>query len=326
MRVTDNSDQTCAVCSRVIPGFYIDYYVSKEALPVFIQVFGKTAHGKTMWLNSLRLSLMRMSTLWSGFFYQSLTQLDQDTEKALETDRVRGLAPGSTQRRTRDQNEVFIMLLKHIPLWKSRMLVIMDHPGEYFETFKIPVKEIPYLKEASITTIMMISLFDLLNEGQRVNNLLNNYVQAMRNEIKIDLKKPPQRHLVIALTKADKIAGLPPTLKNYLEDDDVWQMANGDKEIVAPLDDQYMEEYVERMERVSKEIARWISSDPKNMPGGADMLGMIKEFKLDVRFTLMSATGRDLDPDGSSSGFNIAPRRVLDTFLWALEFQSQKQR
>lgn len=325
VRVTDETKQTCPNCSREIPIIYIQDY--EKAPPIYIQVFGWTGHGKTFFLDSLRLIMMGMNPLWSnsGYYYQSLTQLDLETETALLNERQKGVPAGSTQRKTRDQNEVYIMKLQSMALWGSRMLVIMDQPGENFEKLAVPVKEIPYLVNTE-TTIMLISLNDLIaNGGQNVAQLLNIYIQALLNA-KVNFAKA-RRKLVIALTKADKIKGLPVSLKNYLADDTVWPIVDGTMRVKRPLEGIALEEYLERMTHVSDEIENWIRTDVRNVPGGGAMMAMLKQYNIEARFTLHSATGQELSSEvvGEESGFNIAPRRVLDTFLWALEFQSEKK-
>jgi hypothetical protein len=52
------------------------------------------------------------------------------------------------------------------------------------------------------------------------------------------------------------------------------------------------------------------------------MVGLIKKYNIDARYTMMSATGQAVDP-GLGGNLNIMPRRVLDAFFWALEFQSR---
>lgn len=325
VRVSDEFNQTCPSCGKPIPTIYIQRY--DDAPPIIISIFGWSNHGKTFFLDALRLILMEMSPLWPGYFYQSLTQLDLDTERMLREARRQGRNTEATQRRTRDQNEAYVMLLEHVALWDSRMLVMMDHPGESFENMGIPTSEIPYLVGTE-TTVMLVSLPDLIAGHGSLNQLLTIYIDALTKQ-KVNFRKGPRRRLIIAFTQADRmIKALPQPLQVYLQDDEVWPMINSDKELTQHWDEQVMEEYVERMKRVSDEISKWMSRDNRNVPGGTATLAMIAQYNLDARFTIMTATGGQLnattDNDTRQAGFNIAPRRVLDTFLWALEFQSKR--
>lgn len=303
----------CPRCHYPIPIGYLQNY--EYAPPIFIQVFGWTAHGKTMFLDVLRLILLDMSAVWSAYIHEPLTRLDLEHQRALRTDRQQGNPPGSTPKKDRDQNEVYIMLLKNMERWQSRMLVVMDHAGERFETFdQVPVQEIPYLLNTP-TTIMLISLPDMEREGrgESMDQLLHIYLETMRKN-NVDFKKM-YRKLVIVFTKADLIKDLPANLRYYLMDDDTWQFVTYPTQAL-PLNPQSLAEYLERMGRVSDEIRNWIQT----LVGGTNLVRLIESYNIDARYSLISATGQDLEISG---GANIVPRRVLDPFFWALEFQSQ---
>lgn len=315
-------DRRCNNCSLEIPGGYIENF--EVSPPIFMQVFGWTKHGKTLFLDTLRLTLMTMHPIWpNDYFYEGFTQLDLDKDREIRAIRQRGIMADSTQARTRDQNEVYIMNLRNMERWKNRMLVIMDHPGEYFEDLSVPVAEIPFLVNTP-TTVMLISLPDILDDsqntaGESIDQLFSIYAATLRKN-KVDFKKE-KRKLIIVFTKADKTKGLPANLKHYLMDDSIWSSIDNVKQSEM-LTSFRVAEYLERMQRVSDEIAHWIQTDSRNVPGGANFIGLMNNYNVDYRFTLMSATGQDISKEDEGK-FNITPRRVLDPFFWALEFQSR---
>jgi len=316
--VRETGKQNCTNCGWEIPLEYVQNF--NEAPPIFIQVFGWTNHGKTMFLDTLRLVLMDMGVLWDRFRYQSFTQLDLDKERELSAERRRGVLASNTQRRERDQNEVYIMNLRGMERWGDRMLVVMDHPGEFFETYDVPVQEVPFLINTP-TTVMLISLKDVIDDdsnsaGERVDQLFQIYLSALTRE-GVNWKNE-RRKLIVVLTKADMMRDLmPENLQNYLLDDDVWASIESSNHI-DPLTSTDMAEYLERMDRVSNEIKRWLATDRKNIPGGKNFINLIDDYNIDARFTMMTATGQSAI-DGE---LPISPRRVLDPFFWALEFQS----
>jgi hypothetical protein len=316
--VKGDSVQTCANCGWRIPVQYVRTF--DDAPPIFIQVFGWTNHGKTLFLDTLRLVLIDMHALWDNFRYQSFTQLDMDKERELQAERRKGVMAPGTQRLERDQNEVYIMNLRGMERWGNRMLVIMDHPGEYFERYEVPVNEIPFLINTP-TTVMLISLPDVIDDetnssGERIDQLFQIYLAALENE-GVDWQKD-RRKLVIVFTKADITQGLPSNLRNYLMEDAIWSTIDSNKR-ASPLDNVRVAEYLERMQRVSDDIRHWIRTDRKHVPGGANFVNLIDDYNIDARFTMMSATGGEIEQGGVS----ISPRRVLDPFFWALEFQSR---
>jgi hypothetical protein len=311
--------QTCPKCNYQLPAKYILDY--EHALPIFIQVFGWTAAGKTMFLDVLRLMMIYMNQLWQQtppYTYESVAQIDLTHEQVLLRERQNMQPPGSTPKMSRDENQVYIMQLNNMPRWRSRMLVIMDHAGEQFESFSVPTAEIPFLIKTP-TTFMFISLPDMLKDqkGQLMNHLLRIYTEAMiRNGVNF---KRDRRKLIVVFTKADLISGLPDNLREYLLEDDAWRKIAGGSS-GEKWDSATMAEYVERMGRVSDEIKRWITNDNLHAPGGRLLVDLIAQNNIDARYTLISATGQDIA--GAEGRYEISPRRVLDPFFWALEFQS----
>ncbi|MEM7128916.1 MAG: hypothetical protein AAF702_21465 [Chloroflexota bacterium] len=316
-------------CNYEFPIRYIQN--SNYVQPFFIQMFGWTEHGKTVFIDVLRLILLDMRKLWPQYTHQAITQLDMEHERVLRAQLRQGQMPESTQVRDRQQNEVYIMQLDNMVRWGSRSLVIMDHAGEMFADFEVPVDEMPFLIK-SPTTFLIISIPKLkqTQKGEAMDQLLNIYIQAMTQH-KVNFRKT-RRKLVVVLTMADIIPSLPINLKNYLTTDTVWEKIRSPKSSHMALLE--MGAYVERMQWVSDEIKDWLQADADGAPGGANLVGLIESNNIEARYSLISATGFDIetlnmsnvntiDDSEHKKGIQLNPRRVLDPFFWALEFQSE---
>lgn len=301
----------CPECGIDIPIRYVQYY--ENVPPFFVQLFGWSGHGKTMFLDVMRLMLKDMDKLWHGFTYVPLSQLAMEHDQILESERLRGEMPGSTQKRDRNNNEVYIFQLNNMPRWQNRAMIIMDHPGELFEQWAMPVEDIPFLTSVP-TTFMIIGLTDL-QEGQRADQMLNIYLETMA-KLRVNFTRN-RRKLVVVFTKADAIADrLPPELKSYLMLDTTWgQIRNRGN--YAPLIDLNLAQYIERMDRVSEAIKDWVRWE---VPGGSMFITLAEQFQIDASYSLISATGHDIDH--SDGEVQLSPRRVLDPFMMALDFQS----
>jgi hypothetical protein len=302
--------ESCPVCKKELPVQYVHDYETCQ--PFFVQVFGWSKVGKTMFLSALTSVLMKMSKIWPEYYCAAVSAVSQSKVQEINDYHARGQMPTPTQL---DGNEVYIMLLKNMELWGSRALVTRDCAGETFENFKVPVEEAPFLLNAP-TTFMFISLPDLPNSGGRsMNMLLENYVNTlMKYGINFDTEK---RKLVVVFTKADLIENLPANLRNYLISDPIWAAINSSQE-VPQMDAVEMQEYLEAMGRVSDALRDWIQREAS----GQVFVRFAVSKNIDVRFSLISSTGSPVDNNATMKEA-LAPRRVLDPYFWALELQSR---
>jgi Double-GTPase 2 len=313
IRVPANAmrDQVCRECGFALPFAYVRDYTNTP--PVFVQLFGLTGVGKTMFLDMLRLHLYDLDRAWGAtrFYAQPITQLDMDHRAILMTERSQGVMPGSTPKRDRKQNEVYIMSLMHMPRWGSRFLVLMDHAGEQFGKLLIDVAEIPFLQHTPVT-IVLLSLPDLLRDGKRVNDLITSYITSLEQN-KVNFAKE-RRQLIIVFSKADLIDNLPPELSNYLSQDTFYTTTHNPKK-TASMAEAEVNKHIAQMGVMSKIIREWVE---KEVSGGTAMLHMLDDKGIETRFTVMSATGQPVTPGAST--LTPRPRRVLDPFFWVLEF------
>jgi len=311
---TRNPKDTKCNCDYVIPQLYVREYA--VALPVYIQMFGWSQSGKSTWLDVLRLHLYGITKIWSDSYVEAVAQIDIDHKQILRTERVKGLMPGATPKKTRDQNEVYLNLLKSGQRWSSRLIVIMDHAGESFERLDVPVKEIPFLL-GTPTTIMLICLPDMEMTGKTFFEVVQIYVRALEN-YGVNFKKAGRR-LVIVFSKADMIINLPINLREYLETDELAPilMPKSDSENTHfSFTGMALVDYLERMGRFSEAIREWVSTSVED--GQAGLL-KLKEKNIDTRFVIMSSIGQ------TAGAGELRPGRVLDPFFWALEFQSREK-
>jgi len=304
-------DTACETCNYIVPKMYVSDY--REALPVYIQMFGSSQVGKTTFLDVLRLHLYSIHNVWSRSFAEPVTQLDFDHRKTLLTERNAGQPPGATPKKERDQNEVYLMKLHHMERWGNRFLVVMDHAGEMFEDFSVPTEEIPFLV-GTPTAIMLISLTDMEGTGRTFRDPINIYINALREYGPKASKQ--RRRLIIVLAKADLLPTLPANINEYLQGDRLGSILPPQGARFS-LEESALAEYIERMGRVSNALREWIDN---NVEDGRAGLAMLNTYQIDARFVVMSSTGQDLE---NTDGVHLSPRRVLDPFFWALEFQSR---
>lgn len=300
----------CPKCvDKTLPVQYLDDY--EKHPPFFIQVFGRSRVGKTVFLSALTLMLVRMSKVWREFSYAAITDASQRKVEEINKYLASGKMPDITQM---GEQEIYMMLLNNMQLWGGRTLVTRDCPGEIFDNLEVPKDQAPFLLNAP-TTFMLISMDDLQKSaGHSMDMLMNNYINTLlKNGVNF---KKEQRKIVVVLTKADLIPDLPPNLRNYLIDDPLWADINSFTD-VEPLEALDMQQYIEVMGRVSDSIRNWI----ERQPFGLNFLNLAKLKNIELRFSLISSTGAPVDAENKMS-VALAPRRVLDPYFWALDLQS----
>jgi hypothetical protein len=313
-------------CAHPYPIRYIQNY--DYAKPLFVQVFGWSAHGKTVFLDALRMLLLDMRKLWPEYTYQSITQTDMEKERELRSTLRKGILPDATQLMDLSQNDYYIMLLEQMPRYAPTWLIIMDHAGEMFTDFDdIPVDRMPYLLNTQ-TTFFLISIHKLKSDDQgwSMDQLLNIYIETMlRNGVNFRKEK---RQIVIVFTMGDMLVGdLPSELRRYLVDDDMWNQLRTTG--VHTFGEKKMQDYLDQMYEIDGKIRDWLLSDSDGAPGGANLVGLLKSNQIDARFSIISATGHNQLVTRSESkdkeGIQIRPRRVLDPFLWTMEYEIKQK-
>jgi len=362
-------------CQYEFPPLYTENY--GEIIPAPVQVFGWSSHGKTVFLNAMRLMLMNMQQVWPQYNYRAITDRDIELSRLLRTEMENGIMPQPTQPLNLHDNYIYIMELDHMVRWGSRFLVVMDHAGERFDSLEeFKAQEIPFLTHRDTTTLMFLSIPLLQGKligsaaiqqrelqkiaqhrgeelprrmsehfGHSMNELLTIYIQAMITHDKHEMQREQgggllknigkavntiirqRRKLVVILTMADAfIDELPPQLRNYIQMDDTWDRvffyhkSMGSRE----MDVDYMEQYMDRMQKVSQAIRDWLLNDMHQI-GGGEFVKSIESNNIEARYTIVSSLGHNEVSTqlgvGQALGTKIAPKRVLDPFFWILEYQ-----
>lgn len=304
-------------CGRELPRQYKNDY--QNALPFFVPLVGWPNVGKTVFIQALTLVVERLDRVWPEFHYFPLTQFTLETQRLVRAAIDKNQLPPPTPMGIKD---AFMMQMKNMERWGSRTLVIRDCAGENFGDFEFHVDQAQFVIGAR-TIFFMISLSDLDGASGReeqllsMNDLMHSYVSTLQRH-DVDPRRH-RRNVVVILSKADQIAGLPDHLRAYLNDDPIWA-AIGPGTTAGPRATPTMHAYFERLERVSAEIGDWLA----HQGIGITLMRLAKDMKMHLRFALVSSTGGRVDPRGNGMlEQRWQPFRVLDPFLLALEFESR---
>jgi hypothetical protein len=313
-------------CGKELPVLYKDPEKSMPPFPV--QVFGWSQHGKTTYLAALTMMLMKMRCLWESYTWLAVTDTSQGKVREINIHERNGTVPRPT---LMGSDDCYVMMLRKMEPWGDRAMLVRDCPGEIFKDMDVPLDHAPFLRRAR-TIFMFISLPDLLDpkegdqtfEGQTMEMLITNFLHTLKKH-KLDLRG---RRMILVLTKADLIRDLPTGLRDYLLDDVLWTAASSQdpKSVLRDylgsfgnsLASAFVKRYFEGMKEADIAIRRWLERDHN----AQNFIGLAEEYKVDLRLSLTSSTGGNVEP-GSGLDQRWEPRRVLDPFFWALELERQ---
>ncbi|MCI0559788.1 MAG: ATP-binding protein [Nitrososphaera sp.] len=298
--------ELCPSCKQHLPVQYVHGY--SENPPLFLPLIGWSASGKTTFLSSLTLMLVKMGNVWPRYSYHSVTERTQRKVVEIQEYFATGMMPPPTSAR---EQEVYIMALRNMERWGGRMLIIRDTPGEIFDHLEIPPDQDYFLLHTPMA-IMLISIPDLIgSRGRSMEMLMNNYINTLM-KYSVDFRVG-HRKLMVVFTKADRIQNLPPDLHDYLIRDPLWEAINIQGH-VKQMDAVAMQEYIEIMGRASNATRDWMY----RTASGKTFIRLAEQKNIDMRFSLISSLGSN--PEGSNLILErLSPRRVLDPFFWALE-------
>lgn len=304
------ASRACPTCKRKLPTQYTEGY--SQQTPFFVQVFGWTGVGKTVFLQAMTLMLVKMGNVWPRYTYAALNDVSQRQVSAIYSQLAQGAMPAPTQL---GEQDVYILALRDMVRWGGRTLVTRDCPGEIFDTMNVPLAQAPYLLRAPTTFMLIGPPGDASNAGGRsCDQLLNNYINTLLSR-GVNFSREA-RTLVVVLTKGDQIQNLPWELRKYLVEDPLWAAVNA--RAGAPvMDDEQMDEYVGNMWFINNRICDWLHGDV----AGKNFLRLAERRGIELRFAVISSTGEAASgPALSTRG--LSPRRVLDPYFWAMELQT----
>jgi hypothetical protein len=277
-------------------------------------MFGWSQVGKTVYLQSLTLVLNHMANVWPSYALSPATDLSIELLREIRTKLAHGQMPEAT---LVGEDATYIMQLYGMARWGNRSLVTRDFAGELFDSMVISAADVPYLPYAPTTLMMIGPDGDISNQGGRtMEQLLNNYINTLLH-YDVDFLISP-RTIIVVLTKADSIPDLPSSLRAYLLSDPIGTAISTERQRVV-LDDAGMTSYIDTMAAISDQIQKWVYDGSAH---GKTFIRMAAQRKIELRFTLISSTGAAVQP-GIGLMEQLAPRRVLDPYFWALEFQSE---
>lgn len=312
----------CGSCHSDVPRIYSENF--KRAAPVSVPLVGGSNHGKTVFLFGLVHTLSELShpKIWDKFntrpanpFTENLT-IEINKAKA-ENRKPFPTNPGERERDWRmEPTEAGIMLLNSMPLWGSRTLVLRDVGGELYEEFVFHESQREFCQK-SPCAIMVLDPTDLTRSPEfAMNTMLNRYINSLEESgIKVEKEA---RKIVIVISKADALRdSLPPHLTEYVESDPIRDIVDkgGANTTLTLNNPASMHEYVRGgLVTLDEHLRNWVCT----LRGGNELIALANQYGIQLRFTLTSAWGDD--PDQIT---RMQPKRVIDPFLWLLEFYSE---
>ncbi len=309
-------------CGHPIPSEYLEYY--HVAPPLFLPMMGWRRSGKTQYLHGLTDMLSGAARLWKEFTYYPLNEETFGFLQRVDQARADGVLPERTEL---GEKEVFLLLMPKIPRWGGRTLVLRDVAGEHFDRFTLPKEQTGHLLH-SRTSLLMIDLARGVREagaraadpvGLRIEQHLQRYVMGLKR-VGVRFSPSEPRNIVVVVTKASQVPSLPPHLLHSLDDDPFRERRWHAPHPVPGKGEDELESYLERLERMSAELAHWFGS----LPGGNDIRNIARDHHIQLRFCLTSAIPGGVEPvaDGRDLALgNRDPLHILDPLLLALELE-----
>ena len=295
-------------CNRAFPALYKQEY--KSSPPMFLQLTGWSAVGKSTYLQAVTLLLSKMHRFW--VHKNTIAPITEETYRYMQEVHVyeaTGKLPPPTQLALQD---AYIANIWNMERWGSRTLVTRDVAGNVFQNkLDFPLEYIPYFLYVP-TTIMMFSLPDMRRDPTLAANLLMaGYVNTLAE--KHPNYKQENRQVVVVLTKSDSLLQeFPSNLKEYLVGDPFRIKMRS-----TPVDGKYMQDYLTTMHEISQCIREYFWN---KVPGGPGLINLAEIHSIHLEFCVISSTGTP--PDSENQLNEVDPLRVLDPLFWALEFQS----
>lgn len=304
----------CDACGAEVPPLYA---AEPGKFPVLgLQVFGRSRHGKTVYLYALTMMLKRLQRLWqSGCDGYTFLPISEESQmRAREIDLHLGQSASQIAATALNADDVYLALLQDMVRWGDRALAIRDSAGEAFEKMTIDTNVARFLLGSA--GILMILSFESFKPGamDAIEVPLNNYVHTLTRSG----KAPQGRRVVVVFTKADmQLASLPASLRDYLQQDPLAYLADpgaghplGER---PPFDAAGVFHYLEGMKLADQEIRRWLEKS-----GHGNSLDVLaKRHGIELRYCLVSATGSPVTAGDFPESWS--PKRVLDPIFWFLE-------
>jgi hypothetical protein len=282
-----------------------------------LEFFGAPRHGKTSYLWALSYMARNLSLFWPKYAcWPQDVAMDASFRAMLGAVDHREI-PSETSAST-----CVGLSLRGMARWGDRRLFVEDDRDPVFGVADGTATN-PREVNWGVPVCWLLSLPDLgTDEAQVVDLQLDNLIRARMRSAR-SFEAQPLR-LVIALTKADRIADLPPELREYLKEDPLAAIVEAEALMAAGrgvpdrpalhFDERSVHLYLETLGGIHQKVAAWLAT---TLPGSL-LAHRADAHHIDLRFCLVSATGSDLRSNGHLA-IPWRPRRVLDPLFWALE-------
>lgn len=294
-----------------------------------VEIFAMPGHGRTSFLWAMLFMLRQLSRAWPTYL---CWPLDESTGRSLleiheklrlgQLPERSGSGGGQTCRHT--------LHLRNMNPWGERYFTVWDAPDPVFSRGHSDADSEDRPIDWNRPALWLLSLSDLDDTRGRFLDLSLDELVRVRHASG-EAAREYRFQLIVVLTKGDAITDLPPELRCFLREDPlVKALAAGsgglfrqddgiDLSVSSHGPDSYPEgdplnAYFSARGRIDEMIQDWLGSNS----AGRALLGRAQDLNVDIRFSVVSATG-----SGFTSGQRLAtawsPRRVLDPYFWSLE-------
>lgn len=289
----------CPNCRTDIPKVFVN---AGLMLRTMVGVVGFSGHGKTVYLTSLFSTLKRFSHYWNGYYFRSLDDFTQRIIYEQVPLFEKGDLPESTPANFPNPA---LVLYHQLPVFEDAFVGYYDTAGEVFND-ATQIARAGFFVAHADTVLFIMSIPDC-DPGQlddQMSRLLDTYIRAADDKLNTNTRTT--QRLVVIFTKSDLTqAQLTPALRQWL--------SQGAADYYAlNLNDKLLD-----LGMVSIRIEEWLRQDL----GCTRFANMARDHFLEVRYTIVSAMGWG-DPNGEDK---LNPLRVLDPFLWVLDFARRKK-
>jgi len=301
----------CPLCKADVPWLYANN--DAGLLPATFSVLGLRSHGKSVFLGSLFHELDSATIAdspkeWPNFSYSALDQAGLEQVRNIQHELEQRNLPAPT-----DQAffQPTVLRLRNIPRFGSRHLLAYDTSGELLQNHAwLRGHHDGYLSR--VPTIMLIVSWKQKHEAEKSKIHLDGFITIYLEALAALGTSPSEQNLLVVLSKGDRLLTEPDVPLSVLEflrpDPNAWEqgevLESGDKKHFILLD------------RISQEIEIWLE-------GQRYFAAFVNEARVAfkrVEFCVATATGHE--PENNTLRYDIAPRGVLSSLLWAIRLQT----
>ena len=298
--------------------------------PSSLEVFALPGHGRTSFLWAMLFTLRQLSRVWPGYL---CWPLDAESGRSL-VDIHQQLRDGHLPEPWSAQSvsRRYALHLRNMNPWGERFFVVWDRPDPAFSSERQSDTAQMGTVDWNRPALWLLSLADLDDvPGRFLDLTLDNLIRVRHGSGEVAREHPLR--LILVFTKADSIPDLPTVLRAYLKEDplakalatasgglfkahdeiDLYPIAAAPEMGSYPQGDP-LGKYLESCTSIDKVARDWMNSNS----AGRALLSRATDLGIDLRFSMVSATGSGLASNGHLATA-WSPRRILDPYFWSLE-------